>query len=140
MAGGDYLHVQSLEIKEIVDRTVLAATDYTTANQLIAARDANHTIFVQKIVVSITTYAAKTWTFQDDESTAVLIAFLSVKSAATAEVSESGTVTWDFGPYGTPLTEGADLDIIMSATGVAGRIHIEAYHKPTAASIDSGIN
>ncbi len=140
MAGGDYLHVQLQEFKAIVDRVLVAATDYTTPNQLIAARDANHTIYVQKIIVSITTYIAKTWTFQDDESTPVPIAFMSIKAAVTAELSESGTVTFDFGPYGTPLTQGADLDMTMSGTGVAGVVHVEAYHKPTAASIDSGIN
>ena len=30
---------------------------------------------------------------------------------------------------GTPLTLGKNLDVVPSAAGVAGRLHIEAYEK-----------
>jgi hypothetical protein len=52
-----------------------------------------------------------------------------VIAAHTDAATGLSVVTWDFGPHGTPLTKGEELDIIFSAAGIAGRIHIEAYEK-----------
>jgi hypothetical protein len=124
--SGDYTAFQTQFRSKTTDLTVLAATDDTT---LITAHTANHTIYIQKISVSITTYSAKTWLFKDSATTPVEIAFCSISAAAVALKSESGTMDWDFGPTGTPLTMGKNFLLDMSAAGAAGRVHVEAYEK-----------
>lgn len=138
--AGDYLHWQFQHPRRSTDATILATTDYTTAGNLITARSADHTIYVQKISISITTYAAKTWTFQDSAGTPVPIGFISIPTSATALPSESGTIVFDFGPTGYALTKGKNLQLLMSAAGVAGVVHIEAYEKLTGAVAAASTN
>lgn len=128
MSAGDYLHHQFQNTRKIVDRTVLAAHTSTDHADVITPRDANHTIYIQKITVSITTHAAQTITFRDGAGTPVVIA------AHTDAATGLSVVEWDFGPTGTPLTAGEELDIILSAAGIAARVHIEAYERRTAVS------
>ena len=123
----EYLHFQHQHTRKIKDLFVLAATDDQT--DVIAVKSANHRIYVQKITISITTYSAKTWTFQDDADTPVPIAHISIPGAAVALKSESGTIEFDFGPTGIALTLGKNLDLNVSAVGAAGAVHIEAYEK-----------
>ncbi len=100
-------------------------------NAVLVPRDALHTIFVQKIEGAITTHSdGKTWTFQD--STTVPIAVWA--DEVVADVVQP-VCRYDFGPRGTPLTQGASLDIKGSAAGIAGRIHIEAYQKLTGVGV-----
>jgi len=127
--AGDYLHWQFQHTRKITDAFILAATDYTTATALITAKSADHRIYVQRISVSITGYAANTWTFQDSAGTPVPIAFLSIPASTATTFGDEGTVIFDFGPTGIPLTKGKNLNMIMSAAGAAGAIHIEAYEK-----------
>lgn len=126
MPFGDYGHWQRFHTSRNTDLTVLAATDDTT---LIAVRSAGHQLWIQKIVISITTYSAKTWLFKDSAGTPVDVAFISIPAAAVALRSESGDIVFDFGPQGLPLTIGKDLLLDVSAAGAAGRIHVEAYEK-----------
>ena len=128
MSAGDYLHHQFQNTRKIVDRTVLAAHTSTDHADVITPRDANHTIYIQKITVSITTHAAQTISFQDGAGTPVVIA------AHTDAAAGLSVIEWDFGPTGTPLTAGEELDIILSAAGIAARVHIEAYERRTAVS------
>jgi len=129
MAAGDYLHWQLQHKRRITDSFVLTSTDYTTPAALITVRSADHRLYIQKISIGITTYAAKTWTFQDSAGTAVPIGHISIPAAAVALPSEGGTIVFDFGPTGIALTLGKNLNMTMSATGAAGAIHIEAYEK-----------
>lgn len=125
--AGDYRKFQHTYSDKSVDLTVLAATDDTT---MITPKSANHQIFVQRISVSITTYAAKVWTITDSAGTPIPIALISIPAAAVALASESNNyATFDFGPAGTPLTKGKNLVLDVSATGAAGTIHVEAYEK-----------
>ena len=126
----DYLHLQFQHTRKTTDLTVLAATDDTT---LITVKSANHQLYIQKITISITTYSAKTWLFKDSAGTPVELALISIPAAAVALKSESGTIEFDFGPTGTPLTLGKNLLLDVSAAGAAGRIHVEAYEKLGAA-------
>ena len=128
--NGDYVGFQTQFASRTTDLNVLAATDDST---LITVRSANHQLFIQKIVVSVTTYSAKTWLFKDTASTAVPIAFLSIPAGAVALGSESGTMVWDFGPTGVALTVGKNLVLDVSAAGAAAFIHVEAYEKLGAA-------
>lgn len=127
MSAGDYLHYQFQYRRKIADLTILAATDDQT--DLLTVKSGDHRIYIQRIVVSLTTYSAKTWTFQDDANTPVEIAHLSIPASAPTAGGDSGTIVWDFGPVGTPLTLGKNLDLAMSAAGAAGTVHIEGYEK-----------
>ena len=104
--------------------TFVAATDYTTASAKIAAV-ANETIYIQKIVLAVTTDNAATQTFQDSASTPII--------AAGSKASPGiGPIEWDFGPKGFALTEGKSFDHKMSAAGMAGSVTVTAYRRRTA--------
>ena len=106
----------------------LVAADSGTLGNVLAVRNANHTIYVQAIEFACSTGGAFTLTFQDDAGTPVVIA----RTKATAVQGES--YLFDFGPEGFPLTVGTNLDIVISAGGLAGGIHIEGYQRQTVAS------
>lgn len=96
----------------------------------ITAKSALHTIFVQRISISVTTHAdGKSWTFQDSANSPIPIA--KYPDEVVADIQEEQPWVVDFGAKGTPLTQGKNLDIKGSAAGLAGRIHIEAYQKLT---------
>jgi hypothetical protein len=102
---------------------VLGAGESGTLDNVIPVRNANWTIYVQAIMFTPTTGVAQTLTFQDDAGTPVPIA----KTVASPTQGES--YIFDFGPEGVPLTAGKNLDIAISAAGLAGSIHIEGYQK-----------
>ncbi len=53
---------------------ILAATDYTTANTRIASSGAKFSLFIQKILLAVTTDNAAVQTFQTNNGTPVEIA------------------------------------------------------------------
>lgn len=109
---------------------VVGTQDY---NGVLVPRDANHTIFVQRIVAAITTHSdGKIWTFQDTAAVPVKIA--SYADVVVANVMQPPFAV-DFGPNGTPLTQGKSLDIKGSGAGLGARIHIEAYQKLTGVGV-----
>jgi hypothetical protein len=105
---------------------ILAATDDQAS--FIAPKSADHQIFVQSITVAITTYSAKTWSFEDSAGTAVPIWLLSIPAAAPTTGADA-TYRIDFGAKGVPLTVGKGLSLNVSAAGAAGMISVEAYQK-----------
>jgi hypothetical protein len=107
---------------------VSTSATYTAASTtatLIAAKT-NFTIYVQRIIVWISTDAAQSWSFQDS----------SAKQCADVPSSPGDSTRWDFdyGAKGFPLTESASLTATMSAAGLAGTVVVEAYQKLTAAT------
>jgi hypothetical protein len=106
-------------------------TAATTQNDVITPRNANHTLYVQRILVNVITASAQNWTFRDDNSTPKDIAFLPNSAAA-------GVHEFDFGPEGIPLTLGKNLDIVISGAGVAAAVKIEAYEKLGAVVAHTG--
>ena len=102
---------------------VIATTDGDTV--LITAKT-NHTIFVQRIIVWITTDAAQSWSFEDTATTPLQIA------EVTTSPGDSTRWDFDYGDEGTPLTEAKNLNLNVSAAGLAGRIKVYAYQKLTA--------
>jgi len=102
--------------------TVGAATGDTT---LISVRNAAHQIFVQRIIAFITTDAAQSWSFEDDAGTPVQIAEI------PASPGDSTRWDFDFGAMGAPLTAGKDLELNVSAAGLAGHIEVYAYQRLT---------
>jgi hypothetical protein len=113
-----------------VDVTVLAANDGTPT---LAALKAGFTIFVTKIIVSVTTDNAATLTFQDSADTPVLIA----KTKASPGLG--APMVWEFGEDGTALTEGKNFNMAISAAGLAARVHVEGYWKQTSPVVPSGV-
>ena len=104
----------------------VAAADSATKEDVIAPKSASHTVFVQRILLSVTTDAAKTLTFQDDASTPIVIAVSPASPGLGVEVVA------DFGPKGFALTEGKNLDVVISGAGLACQVNVEAYDRLTA--------
>lgn len=103
------------------DRDLLT-TDTGTIAAITA--DATKTVYVQAIVVNITTDAAQTLTFQDDAGTPVVIC-KTRSSPGLGPVDESV----DFGPEGKKLTAGKGLNIVISGAGLGAAIKVLAYRK-----------
>lgn len=115
--------------------TFLATDDFaTTGANFITVRNANYQIFVQKIMVNVSTVAAQTLTFADDASTPVVITVL------PASAARGNQVILDGGAEGVPLTLGKNLDITASAAGVAGSLVVECYQKLGAVVAAAGTN
>lgn len=123
MALGDYNQYRANFRDVSTDYDFLAATDYTTAQEIIAAK-AKHEIMIQRIVLAVTTDNAAVQTFQNDVATPDLIA----KSKASPGL---GAIEWDFGPVGVSCGDGQAFDHLMSAAGMAGRVSVLAYLRPT---------
>jgi hypothetical protein len=127
MSHGDYAFWRTHYKDKTTDLQVLAATDDTV--DVITVKTANHAIYIQKIAISVSTFANVTWTLQDDNGTPIIAAFGTVPAAGPSAQGDQGTVIFDYGPKGLKLTTGKNLDFLVSATGAAGQIHIEAYEK-----------
>jgi hypothetical protein len=84
-----------------------------------------HTIYVQRVIVYITTDAAQSWVFEDESATV---------KVCEVPASPGDETRWDFdfGDEGKPLTEGEDLVLNASAAGLAGHIEYYGYMKQTA--------
>lgn len=98
-----------------------ASTDDTT---LITAFSAAHTLYIQRLVVWITTSVAQSITFQDSNGTPFVIAVVSSPPGANTRWD------FDFGPKGISLTLGKNLVANFSAVGLAGHMEWEAYQTP----------
>lgn len=125
MSTGDYLHWQFQYTRKVADVNFAAAD--TSKADVLAVKTANHRVFVQRIQVNVITDGVTQLIFQDDAGTPVII-------ARTKTSPGLGPITFDFGPVGTPLTLGTNLDIASSGgAALAARIHIEGYEKLDAA-------
>lgn len=89
-------------------------------------RNANSTIYVQRVIVYITTDAAQSLTIQDSAG----------KVLCSVTVSPGANTRWDFplgGDKGVPCGEGASLTATFSAAGLAGTLSWEGYQRLTSA-------
>lgn len=130
MSFGDYLQIQRENKAFQVDIAITGAEVLATHAKTV--RSANHTLYVQRIVLSITTHVATfSLTVQDDANTPVPIA-KRTDLAGAAGVPD--VIEWNFGPRGTALTAGKNLDYLANAggSGFVGRLHIEGYEKQSA--------
>lgn len=121
--AGDYERFRRIHKAVSANLTILAGVDPSASN--IIACPANHTIFIQRIVIPITTDNAATLTFRDNAGTPVII-------AVTKASPGIGPIVHDFGADGIPLTEAKGLDLAASGAGLAGRVHVSGYAKLTA--------
>jgi len=104
--------------------TAATTTDDTT---LVTARNAGSTIFIQKVVVYITTDAAQSWAFTDSATTPLTICKVTTSPGVDTRWD------FDFGPRGAPCTEGKNFLLNVSAVGLAGHIEWYGYTKLTTA-------
>lgn len=116
-----YLRKREFYESVVADKTATAGAD--PSGQLVADK-LLHTLFVQLITASITTDAAQSWTFRDRNGTPVPVAVVKVSPGL-------GMVRFDFGAEGKAMTEEKGLDLLASAAGLAGVIHVEGYRKLT---------
>ncbi len=123
MSQGDYNFYQRRYASKNVDVDILTGT--ANYADVITPKSANHQIYIQKIILTITAHAADTYTFDDDGAGPNVATHLDVTPQAAGVPSQ---VVFDFGPSGRPITKGANLDIAHSSSGVAN-VHIEAYEK-----------
>jgi hypothetical protein len=128
---GDYVHIQTQSTRRS-NRTDVGA-GAQAAVVLLAPRSASHTLFIQRIVWSITTHAGKEMAWTDDHSGTDTTIAAHTDAAAGAGVPS--VVVWDFGPYGLPLTQGASLTLTGNAagSGTVGVSWVEGYEKQTGA-------
>ena len=123
-SSGDYLYFRKIHRDVSTELTFTASTDDTV---LITATSASHTIYVQRIIGYITTDAAQSIAFQDTAGTPVKIAEI------TTSPGDETRWDFDFGEEGTPLTVGTNLNMNVSATGLAGHVKVYAYQRITVA-------
>lgn len=105
------------------EKNWLAATDDST---LVSVKNASYTLYIQRIIVWISTDAAQSMSFEDSANTPVQIAEI------PASPGDSTRWDFDFGDEGLPLTEGKDFKAMVSAAGLAGQIKWYGYQKLTA--------
>ena len=120
--GGDYARKRIIYQDISGSLSVTTATDDTT---LVTARNANYTIYIQKIFAQVTAASATTWTLKDSAGTPVSIT--GALSTASAPVS----FNIDFGDNGVALSAGKNFLLDVGATGAAGQIVWEGYMRLT---------
>ena len=83
------------------------------------------TIYIQRIIAYITTDAAQSASFEDDNGTP--------KQIANIPSSPGDDTRWDFdfGAAGVPLTANKDFELNVSAAGLAMHFEYEGYMKQT---------
>lgn len=127
--GGDYEWFREQYAGVKVDYNLTA--DAVAATAVITAKSAKHRIYVQKILITYLTHAdGKTIDFQDSANTPVVIARR--LDDAEGDATFGGDFTeFDYGPEGTALTQGKNLDIVANTgnSGSVARIVIYAYQK-----------
>lgn len=103
--------------------TFLASETPTTIGaDFIAVKNSSYQIYVQRIVVNVSTVAAQAITFQDDAGTPVVVGVLAASAAQGAHDVLDGEAA------GIPITQGKNLEFVGTA-GVAGSIYVECYQK-----------
>jgi hypothetical protein len=111
----------------------IIATGGAGQDNVITVLDVAHTIFVQRITVTIHTLGAQIITFQDDAGTPVKV--LTIEASAAA-----GTIrSVDFGARGFGCTVGKNLDLVNTAAPAYSYV-VEAYQRQTAVIASTTIN
>lgn len=108
--------------RDLSGSSTFAAAATTTT--LSTARNTASTIYIQRIIVYITTDAAQSWAFEDSSG----------KRVCQVPTSPGVNTRWEFffGSIGIPLTEGANFVLTMSAAGLAGSVEWEGYARLTS--------
>jgi hypothetical protein len=136
---GEYLQLRRENENKSKTYQMAAADTSTQTDNMIAVKSANHQLFIQRIRFFPTTYSAVTFTFRDDAGTPVPIGFMSIPATAPTTGGDTDMYLLDYGPEGTPLTAGRNLDVVLSAAGAAGRLVIEAFQKIVSGALNTSV-
>lgn len=92
------------------------------------ARTSKHSIFVQRIVLSITTHAnGKVFSVTPSAGSPAVLAS---RTDITAAAGVPDVIEWNFGPTGVQLAAGASMVVATTSTSsIVGVAHIEGYQK-----------
>ena len=128
---GDYLHFQ--RIYSAVSANLDLDGSAVSATAAFSVKSSNHRIYVQRVIVSHLTHVdGKVLTIEDSAGTPVKVVDY-VDDAENDTTSGHTSDVWiaDFGPVGTPLTLGANLNYVANTggSGFTARVHIEGYQR-----------
>ncbi len=125
-------YFQKLASYENVSTSYLLLAADTATKHVIVGKT-GFTIYIQKILVNVTTDNAATQTFQDTAGTPVV-------AASTKASPGLGLATpFDWGSEGFALTADKGLDHVISGAGLAASITVQAYRKRTATSVGNTV-
>ncbi len=118
---GDYAR------RRIIYRDASTTRNFATTdgNLTLITGKTNYTLYIQRIIVMISTSAAQNITFQDSAGSPVYVA----KIPASPGVDTRWD--FDFGPEGKALGDGLNLVMAMTA-GNAGHVEVNAFFQPDA--------
>lgn len=105
-------------------RAFATSQDFTTATDdttLVTAKSTSYYVYIQSITCTIKTDAAQSITFEDSASSPRYV------QKVTTSPGADTTWKWDFGPRGIQLTQGKNLVMNVSATGLAGHVEVVGY-------------
>jgi hypothetical protein len=121
--AGDYGRFQPIYGLSIVD------LDLPTAQTaVVTAKGPARKVTVQRITYVPSTYAQATISFVDS-LTGVVVGSFDVPATKPQTGDGTDMLYLDWGPTGTQLSAGANLNLGVTANGAAGRLHIESYQK-----------
>lgn len=124
MALGDYSNYKKWYTNKSVNVSLAAGDAGKTG--IVAVKDANHQLFIQKITYNPVTVAAQAVTVQDSNNSHLVIGLI--------PASQALPLVLDYGPEGVALTAGKNLDLANTA-GPAALLHIEAYERIVSGAI-----
>ncbi len=127
--AGDYIKFQRHYQKLTTDIDATAMTPSPTT--ILTVRNTNYQIYIQKAELIITTFFASILTLVGHTS-GVVYARFDIPAAPTTAPNLPYPDPIDYGPTGTPVQLGESVDVVISAVGFVGILHIEAYQKQGA--------
>ena len=124
--AGDYTKFQRHYGPISLDVKVTGLISTTTT--IFAVRNPSYQLYVQKAYFSpgVFTGALTAITLQD--TTGYVI---TVWNLPTSDPLLGAETNWfdDYGPSGTPLTLGANLNMVVTPVGISGILHLEGYQR-----------
>ena len=122
--GGDYSRQRTI-YQDVSSTTpiVVGTADYT-----LVTGKTKYTIYVQRIIVWITTSFAANMSFEDS-TTGTRIANI------PSSPGDSTRWDFDFGPTGKPITTAENLVLNASGAGNIGAVEVYAYLKPDSLTV-----
>ena len=125
--GNSVKHSDHRRAFKDVSRSVLLAAGTSPALDPLIAGKAKYSIFITRIMFTVTTVAAQAITFRTNEGTPRVVALLAASAALGGHVLVENE-------EGIDLGDGNDLDVSGSA-GVAGSYIVEGFMRPTAGGV-----
>lgn len=125
--SGDYEKFQRHYGSLTTDVQITALT--SSVPSVLVPRNVNYQVYIQKAMLFVSTWAASLVKLVGHTTSNVYAEWVVPATAPTAD-DEGVVVPIDYGPLGLSLIQiGESVDLTLSAAGVVGYLHIEAYQK-----------